>query len=118
MKTYFLDVILNHYADFKGRATRKQFWLFQLWGAITFVLLLGCLVLAGIWESQPLAWGSVIGMLLLFVGTLIPNIAIHVRRLHDIDFSGWWLLLNLISLGQFVILIFCCLPSVDEGNRF
>ncbi len=118
MTTYFWDVIFNHYADFEGRATRTQFWLFQLWMAIFFILLMVCMLVATALEIRLLAWGSVLATLLFMLGIIIPNIAIHARRLHDINFSGWWLLLWLIGPGNLIILIFCCLPTVDENNEF
>ena len=118
MKTYFLDALTNHYADFEGRANRPQFWWFQWWYFVTFVVLIFLMILGLVFENMFLGIGSLLGMGAFFVGTLIPSIAICVRRLHDINFSGWWILLNLIGPGQLVLLIFYCLPTVDENNQF
>lgn len=118
MKTYFLDVLKNQYADVEGCATRTQYWMFTLWWMLILVILLGLMTLGESIDNQFLAWTGLIGSLVFSVFTLVPNVAIAVRRLHDINFSGWWYLLNLINPGGLVLLIFYCLPTVLEGNRY
>ena len=81
MKTYFLDVILKHYIDFKGRATPKQFWLFILF---CFIF---CAIVDSLTHTSYSIW--------LF---LCPIVAISVRRMQDTIFSPWWLLVCFLVL--------------------
>lgn len=56
--------------------------------------------------------------LVLVLGLIVPSIAVSVRRLHDTDRSGWWLLLGLILFGGIVVLVFACLGSQPGTNRY
>ena len=108
IKLYF-----SNYFNFKGRTSRKHFWLAIL-GIIIIEFVLGFVCgLAGVDEKTSNLISSILSLALL-----IPNLSIEVRRLHDINKSGWWLLLCLTGIGAIVILVFFCLASVDEGNRF
>lgn len=130
--TYFWDVLINHYADFKGVATRKQFWLFTLFHFIIFLLILLILVL--LWGSFAFYGASsgsftetshlfsisfIILFFLIYIALLVPSIAIAVRRLHDINYSGWFLLINFIPyIGGLVLFIFYLLPSEIKNNEY
>ena len=105
--TYFLDVIKNHYVDFAGRATRKQFWLFVLFNFII------TLILAFVGQMEG-SVGSLFTVIYWVYGlaVLLPNLAIAARRLHDIGRSAWWLLLYFVPvIGGLVLLVFFVLPS-------
>ena len=93
MKTYFIDVLLHHYADFSGHATRKQYWLFILWDFI-FVMILGILnyFLGSI-------WGTIGSLFALSVYT--PGLAILIRRFRDAGISPFWGLLELPHATSF-----------------
>ncbi|HCI7192724.1 TPA: DUF805 domain-containing protein [Acinetobacter baumannii] len=86
------------FADFKGRARRREFWYFEL-----FCVLLSLLLS---FMNEDLA---TLAMLI----TLIPNIAVNVRRLHDIDRSGWWMLIALVPIVGVLLLLFW---AAQEGN--
>ena len=109
--TYYWDVLRNHYVDFKGRATRKTFWLFFLFTSIIFLIL-----------SVILSFFGDAGTILYFVcrfAVVLPFWSIVVRRLHDANYSAWWILLALLSyLGWLVLLIFLVMPSTEGENRF
>lgn len=129
---------LRRYADFQGRASRSEFWLFFLFcvmvSALAGVLSGGSMA----WWSWGLGWrhhhgghwggfhwgGPFAGVFALAhaVFTLyvfIPSLAVTVRRLHDSGKSAWWLLLLLIpGVGQLVLLIFMLLGSERAVNRF
>ena len=81
---WFKKVVFENYANFKGRARRKEYWVFMLiFVVITFVL------------SIPAAFMGALGNLLIIVwylALLIPMIAVTVRRFHDSRKSGWWYL--------------------------
>lgn len=87
------------FADFKGRARRSEFWYFEL-----FCVLLS-LLLSFINEDL-----ATLAMLI----TLIPNIAVSVRRLHDIDRSGWWMLIALVPIIGVLLLLFW---AAQEGSQ-
>ncbi len=101
---YYTDVLKNHYFDFEGRATRKQFWMFTL---INFVIAVAIGLINSFMDNNLSILSS-----LYSLAVLIPSIAIAVRRLHDIRMSGWWLLLALIPvIGWVILLIFYVTPT-------
>lgn len=112
VKTYFIDVIKNHYFDFKGRATRQQYWMFVLF---YFILSIVIGIIGAILGE------TVQGILstLLTLGLFLPSLGLGVRRLHDTDRSGWWFLVGLVPfIGGLVLLVFFCLPGTEGENRF
>lgn len=116
---YFLEPITKHYVDFKGRANRKQFWLWTLWYMIFYILLQVFIGIGGAMDSGFISGLFTIILVVFGLGLLLPNLAIAVRRLHDIGRSGWWLLLSLIPIvGGLVLLVFYVLPGTPQENRF
>jgi uncharacterized membrane protein YhaH (DUF805 family) len=110
--------VLKQYADFSGRARRTEFWMFALFNFIASVIL--ALIDALIGTASMVSTGSSVyfspGLLggIYSLAVLIPSLAVGVRRLHDQDRTGWWLLIGLIPfVGAIVLLVFFCL----EGNR-
>src|SRR5690348_6348153 len=87
---------LRRYAEFSGRSRRKEFWLFEL-----LMLVAGIVIgtVEGIIGINTMV-GGVYGPLtsLLALGTIVPSIAVGIRRLHDTDRSGWWMLIALVPL--------------------
>ncbi len=109
--TYYWDVLKNHYVDFKGRASRKKYWLFVLFNFIVFLIL--SIVLSFFGDA-----GNILYFLLTFA-VLLPSLGILVRRLHDINRSGWWVLISLLPfVGTLILLIFLVLPGSEGENRF
>lgn len=108
--------VLKNYATFSGRARRKEYWMFFLFNVL-ISLGLGVLdVVAGTY-SVEYETGFFSGLYSLLV--LIPGIAVGVRRLHDTNRSGWWILISLIPLiGVIVLFVFMCLDSQPGTNRF
>src|SRR5437899_1593476 len=86
---------LKKYAVFSGRARRKEYWMFFLFNLI-IGLVLG--VIEGV-AGGPGVLESLYGL-----AVLIPGIAVSVRRLHDTNRSGWWLLIGLIPLIGVIVL--------------
>ena len=98
---------LNQYADFKGRARRKEYWMFVLFNALVSIVVEGI--------------GYVIGLDFLVslyaLAVFIPMLAVSVRRLHDIGKSGWWYLLGFIPLvGSIILLIWYCKDSTEANE--
>jgi uncharacterized membrane protein YhaH (DUF805 family) len=119
---------LRRYADFKGRSRRKEYWMFAL-GLLIVYLALGMLVAVGAASTpmgmeQGMAWSPVamLGMGLIFLlafAVIIPAIAVQVRRFHDQDKSGWFVLLNLVPyVGGIIVLVFMCLEGTKGDNRY
>lgn len=103
---------LRKYATFRGRATRAEYWWFSL-----FNTLLGMVVYAAVQHlmgTEAADGAASIVQLALF----LPMLAVGVRRLHDIDFRGWWMLLGLTGVGIIPLIIFFCLPGKQAPNRF
>ncbi len=92
--SWYIEV-LRKYAVFKGRARRKEYWFFVLFSTIIFLWLLAIDYFTGSY-STGFQIGIVNGIYQLAV--LIPGIAVTVRRLHDTNHSGWWLVSYLIFL--------------------
>ncbi|MDR0447996.1 MAG: DUF805 domain-containing protein [Treponema sp.] len=103
--------VLKKYAVFEGRAGRWEFWWFFLCS-----LIIG--VAAGILSRIPLlGWVFSIGFFIFCLATLIPNLAVGARRLHDTNRSGWLLLLSLIPLAGIIILIVFWAMEGDSGKN-
>ncbi|MBR2357145.1 MAG: DUF805 domain-containing protein [Lentisphaeria bacterium] len=106
---YYIDAFRN-YVNFQGRANRTQFWMFILFNLIAGVILFGIA-----FAVPALAFLITVYNLAVF----LPSLAICVRRLHDTDRSGWWILLGLIPLvGGIIMLILYLLPGTPGANRF
>lgn len=112
---------LRKYVDFQGRARRSEYWLFYLLFMIIYVVVLvssGGLDEAG---PGPTGLGLIVSLIggLAILGMVIPLLAVGVRRLHDTNRSGWWLLLSLIPvIGGLVVFVFTVLPGTPGPNRF
>ena len=97
----------NKYFDFETRSSRKEFWYLQLFRILMFLSItyLESLGLSG----------------LLFISNfifLIPEIAVSIRRLHDINKSGWWILLTLTIIGIIPLIYFYCIKGDDGANDY
>lgn len=98
---------LHSYADFSGRTTRQEYWMFVLYYTIIFVALLVASLLIRI---------LVLMLPVFLLALLIPNISITTRRLHDIGLSGWWQLVPVVPmLGTIVLLVLLVQDSHDEN---
>jgi uncharacterized membrane protein YhaH (DUF805 family) len=111
---YVLDAITKNYANFSGRARRKEYWLFVLANSL---IQIGVSITLGLSEVPPVAQMVIVWAIMLAL--LVPGGAVSVRRLHDTERSAWWLLIALIPLAGFLILfIFMCLDGTVGDNRY
>jgi len=112
---YYLDV-LKKYAQFSGRSSRKEFWIFYL----NNLLIVSILSVIRIVFQIPVLDTVIIGITYIFyLFLIIPSFAITIRRLHDIGRSGWWILLFLIPIvGWIWLLILLALSSSPEDNKY
>jgi uncharacterized membrane protein YhaH (DUF805 family) len=108
----YLDVFKNHYADFQGRASRTEYWMFTLFHFIAVFSLFFLFVIS---ESRFIA-----GVLMIYyLASIVPSVAITVRRLHDIGKSGWAYLFGFIPLvGSFILIIFACMKGQPNHNQY
>ncbi len=94
---------MTKYIDINGRASRSEYW----WFVLSYVIL----VIIASFISQNLAT-------LVLLVYLCPLITAQVRRLHDGDRSGWWVLLGLIPIANLVLLYFLIIKGTEGSNRF
>ncbi|UZJ79356.1 DUF805 domain-containing protein [Fictibacillus sp. KU28468] len=105
---WYLKVFKN-YIGFKGRARRKEYWMFTLFNLILLLIL-------NIIEKAAHLEEMLTGIYSFIV--LIPSLAVGARRLHDTGRSGWWQLLNLIPLIGSIILIVFFAQKGEENENF
>lgn len=106
---YYLSVFKN-YGEFGGRARRAEFWWF------TLVSYLVSTVIGFV--DEAVRDQGIVGYVYVFA-TVVPSIAVTVRRLHDTDHSAWNLLLYLIPIvGWIILIVFCCQDGTPGPNRY
>lgn len=126
---------LRRYADFTGRARRMEFWMFTLFVSVVGVLL----AIIGFAMTNASFSGNVfddvveaptvagfLPLILFYIAILVPSVAVQVRRFHDRDMSGWWvlgfsILSNIPAVGLFISVawfVLLVLPGTYGDNRF
>ena len=120
MEKYYFNVLTNKYADFSGRARRKEYWMWTLYVTLIFILAMIMDNVLGL-NFELLGQDLGYGWLYMLAGIInfIPGLSIVVRRLHDIGKSGWFYLIILIPIIGFIwILILLCSDGVKEENKW
>lgn len=119
---WYLEVIKNNYANFSGRARRKEYWMFIVVNTIILAVLYGIMfssIDSYTGEMSGTGFAALIIIGIYSLATIIPNIAVTVRRFHDQDRSGWMVLLSFIPfVGGLILFIFMCLGGTRGENRF
>ncbi len=110
----FMDAVKRaltvNYFNFEGRASRSEYWWFCLFQAV-----LGCLITIIFGDSTT---GTVISSI-IGLGLLMPEVSLGVRRMHDINRSGWWVLIALIPIvGWIIYIVWACKPSDPTPNQY
>ena len=114
MNWYF--EVLKKYAVFIGRARRKEYWFFVLFNFIFAIVLVFIDGMIGTFDAET-GYGVLSGIYGLAV--LIPGIAVSIRRLHDTDRVGWWLLICFIPLiGAIWLLVLMVLDGTAGQNQY
>jgi uncharacterized membrane protein YhaH (DUF805 family) len=107
---YWKRVILERYAQFTGRAGRAEFWWYFLANIIVYIVLNILIAISSIFWVLYVIYA---------LAVLIPGIAVGIRRLHDTDKSGWWLLISLIPLvGIIVLIVFWATEGMPGPNKY
>lgn len=104
---------LKNYANFNGRARRKEYWMFTLFYTLLYLPVYAITMFATSQEMLTLALIANLLMMVIALGLLLPALAVQVRRLHDINKSGWWILLGFVPLANFALLYF----TLKEGDK-
>ena len=126
---YWMTLPLKKYFQFSGRSRRKEYWMFALLFWILFVIagIIDTMLGFGAVETGTAAasysydWKVENGPVMIAVSLLFffPHLAVSVRRLHDTNRTGWWLLILLVPLvGLVVMFVFLCLDGTIGPNRF
>jgi uncharacterized membrane protein YhaH (DUF805 family) len=95
----------DHYVKFDGRASRSAFWWWVLFAILVSIAanILDAIIGAGIFS------------ILVGLGLLLPGLSVSIRRLHDTNRTGWWILIGLIPLIGFIVLLIFYLESGNPG---
>ena len=104
---------LKNYANFSGRARRKEYWYFYLF---QIVLGLGIGIVLGIAGISDDSMDVVSGLLSL--AFLLPTLAVGARRLHDVNRSGWWMLIAFTIIGFIPLFIWSVSETKPESNKW
>jgi len=111
--------VMKQYADFSGRARRKEYWMFTLFNIAIILALMIVLIAMGATNNKALI---AIGLVLYCgyaLAVIIPSLAVCVRRLHDIGQSGWYYFIGFIPLvGGIILLVWFCQDSQAGENQW
>ena len=112
-----VQTVFSKYATFEGRARRSEYWYFMLFVCCVNVVIRILAMIVG--DSNVLAT-VLAGISTVFsLGILVPQIAVAVRRLHDIGRSGWFYLIGLIPLiGWIFMIVWFCTDSQPGDNQY
>ncbi len=118
----------KRYADFSGRSRRKEYWMFTLFLFLVYIAMFALMGLTGMFSAigpdgtsqlTGVHWVLIALFVIFLVATIVPSLAVQIRRLHDQDKSGWFWLINFIPYaGGIVMLVFMCIGGTKGPNRF
>ena len=112
---WYLDV-LKKYAVFDGRARRQEYWMFCLFNILVSIGFMIIDYVAGLTEA---AGGQSPLNILYTLATFLPGIGVAIRRLHDTNRSGWWILIAFVPLiGVIMLLIWMVTDSNPGSNKY
>ena len=109
-----IKTCFTKFATFDGRASRSEYWWFQLFYVIVVivaVILDGVLVGGNVEAAGAL---EIVSQLIL----ILPSLAVTARRLHDVDRSGWWMLVGITIVGLIPLIIWFLAPGTSKKNKY
>jgi len=113
-----IESVIRNFVNFSDRASRSEYWWFQLFFVVALATADFIDVMMGELAEVPFSWFGTI----VFFGLIIPNLAVTVRRLHDLGYSGWFILLVFIpcvgSIIGLVILVFMMVEGQSQINDY
>lgn len=104
------SVILKRFLDFQGRSPRSEYWWFFVFTIVLYLVTMAAMAIL-----------PILGIIFAigFIVLIIPSLAVAIRRFHDIDKSGWWILVGFIPIVGFILMIYFFTQKGTEGdNRF
>ena len=109
-----IKTCFGKYIDWKGRASRSEFWYFQLFLFILYFIA---------FQIDSVVLGTELGQtgpvyIICILGTMLPSLCAQIRRLHDVDRSGWWCLLPLTCIGIIPLLIWEASKGTSGSNQY
>lgn len=108
--TNWKKVVLENYANFSGRARRREYWLFALANVIVVIVLAILSAVSNLFFVL---------LVLYYVAVIVPTLAVAVRRLHDVGMSGWFILISLVPfVGGLILLWFTVQDSQNFANQY
>jgi uncharacterized membrane protein YhaH (DUF805 family) len=100
----------RHYVTFGGRASRSEFWY---WTLFAILVTLAAQIADNALFDDPGLFAPLVSLALF-----LPGLAVSIRRLHDIDRTGWWWLIALTIIGLILLIIWACIKGTSGANRF
>ena len=98
----------SNYVNFNGRASRSEYWFWTLFAVLVTIVAQIIDMVIGMPITYP-----IVGL-----GLLLPGLAVSVRRLHDLDRTGWWMLIVLTVIGGILLLIWDCMQGTNGPNQY
>jgi uncharacterized membrane protein YhaH (DUF805 family) len=104
-----ISTAFSKYVNFSDRAVRSEYWY---WALFTLLIIIAASILDG-------ALAIYVFVPIVSLALFLPSFAVQVRRLHDLDRSGWWILLHLIPIiGPIWLIVWYCTKGTEGPNRF
>ena len=115
VKSYFINWI-----DFKSRSSRSEFWWAWIFLLVVqnFTQVIVDYILGIVFSQNAILIVTVISILVMQIFICIATASIIVRRLHDVNKSGWWYLIVFTVIGVIPIIFWFCSKGTEGGNRF
>jgi uncharacterized membrane protein YhaH (DUF805 family) len=110
-----VTAVFKKYTVFSGRSLRSEFWY---WALFTLIISIILSILDSIVFDTKADSGTGPFSLIFSLATIIPTIAVTVRRLHDINKSGWWILISFTIIGIIPLIYWYCQPGTAGNNDF
>ena len=108
--------VLKQYVVFSGRSQRKEYWYFFLFNILALFLLVFIDDAVGTLNPET---GQGLISTIYMLAVILPYFGVGIRRLHDTNRTGWWLLLGFVPIiGPIVLIVFFCLDSNQEENKY
>ena len=107
--------VFNNYFSFSGRALRSEYWYFQLFAGLAYIL--SAIIDATLFYSSNVDDYGPVDLIVTLV-LIVPTLAVASRRLHDSGKSGWWQLLYLTIIGGIVVLIWLVTDTIKRKNQY
>jgi uncharacterized membrane protein YhaH (DUF805 family) len=105
----------QNYVNFSGRAQRSAYWYWTLFAFIASAI---ALAIDALIFGVNLEGGLNIVQTIVGLALLLPGLAVSIRRLHDLDRTGWWILIALTGIGAILLIIWYVMKGTDGPNRF